>query len=266
MKILVPTDFSQNAGNAYYFARKLALLHEASITLLFAFYQVYDFAAQQVDIETIERDAKKELKEAILLGSEEGLNVNSKIIQGSVATSVTATAFREDYDLIVMGTQGASGMKKALVGSNSVHVIKESEVPVLVIPQSANWETVRKISIAVDLEKDDPVFYKKLIAITAKMNLPLEVIHFDQSVDFSKQLMWDGLKTFFKEALPAHQISFNKERSRNFEDSLKNYLEENQDVLLVMFYKDKTFFEYLFNAGQTVKMAYHTHVPLLVIK
>jgi nucleotide-binding universal stress UspA family protein len=266
MKILVPTDFSESAENAYRFARKIAHLHDATITLLFSFYQVYDFAAQQVDIENTERDAKKELKKAILQGTGEGLKVDSKIIQGSVATSVTATAYREDYDLIVMGTQGASGLKKALVGSNSVHVIKESEVPILVIPQSANLEAVRKISIAVDLEKDDPVYYKKLFAITAHMNLPLEVIHFDQSDDFSKQLMWQGLETFFKERLPDHQIFFRKESTKDFENSLKNYLEENQNVLLVIFYKDKTFLEYLFDASQTVKMAYHTHVPLLVIK
>ena len=50
MKILVPTDFSDNARNAFEFAKKLALLNKASITLLFAYHNVYDFAAQSSSI------------------------------------------------------------------------------------------------------------------------------------------------------------------------------------------------------------------------
>ncbi|WP_373495625.1 universal stress protein [Aquiflexum sp.] len=46
MKILVPTDFSENADNALEFSKKIAKHKNASITLLYAFYAVYDFASQ----------------------------------------------------------------------------------------------------------------------------------------------------------------------------------------------------------------------------
>ena len=64
MKILVPTDFSDNARNAFEFAKKLALLNKASITLLFAYHNVYDFAALSSSISVqIEEDAKKAMEE-----------------------------------------------------------------------------------------------------------------------------------------------------------------------------------------------------------
>ncbi len=267
MKILVPTDFSENAHNAYEFAREIALIQNASITLLYAFYAVYDFATRSEEIlDSIERDAKKQLKLAVQLGTDLGLKVDYLLIQGTVATTVTATAYRKDYDLIVMGTQGASGIKKALIGSNTGHVLKESQVSVLVIPQSAKWENVRKISCAIDMQKEEKIFYSRLFKLTQKMNLPFEFVHFEQTNDFSKDIIWRGLQSYFKEILPDHSISFKKEPSQDFEKGVEKYLEISPDALMVMFYRDKTFFEYLFNKSQSLQLAYHTHVPLLVVK
>jgi hypothetical protein len=47
---------------------------------------------------------------------------------------------------------------------------------------------------------------------------------------------------------------------------LEIYLNDHPNALLVMFSKTRSFFEQLFESSRSVEMAYHTHVPLLVVK
>lgn len=267
MKILVPTDFSENAVNALEFAKKIAHKEKASITLFYAFYAVYDFAAQATEIlGQIEQDAKRELKKATDAGKAEGLDFNYKIVQGTVSSAVTSFAYREDYDLIVMGTQGASGIKKALIGSNTGHVIKESKTAVLAVPEAAKLANVKKIAIGLELQKEEEKYFKSLFDLTRDLNLPYEFFHIQKEENFGKEIEFKGLESHLRERFPELKMEFKVLQNKDIESGLKGYLEENNEAMLVMFYKHKTFFEYLFNKSESLKMAYHTHVPLLIIK
>ncbi|RZS97301.1 universal stress protein [Cecembia calidifontis] len=267
MKILVPTDFSDNANNALEFAKNIAKKEKASITLLYAFYAVYDFAAQATEIlGQIEQEAKRTLKKAAEAGKNEGLEIDYRLLQGTVASVATSFAYREDYDLIVMGTQGASGIKKALVGSNTGHVIKESKIPVLAVPQKAKWENVKKISVGLELQKEEEKFFNHLFKVTKATKFPYEFFHVKTEDNFEKEIEFKGLESFLKEKHPELDIKFKTLSNKDVSTGFQNYLKENEDAMLVMFYKSKSFFEYLFNRSETLEMAYHTHVPLLVIK
>lgn len=265
MKILVPTDFSENANNAMSFAKKMAHKNGSTITLLFAFYAVYDFAAQAEEVlDTIEADAKKALKKAVKEGEDEGLVIDSKIVQGSVATAVTKTAYQEDYDLIVMGTQGASGIKKALMGSNTGHVIKESMVPVLAIPaMSQLTDTKTTVSIAVQHIDEEIKNFNTLIYLTKALDCQYKAFHIGNKTDSTDS---EKLRTAVTTNFPEKPIDFQLVEADNFNEGIQTYLEQNPTSILVMFYRNKSFFEYLFNKSHSVEMAYHTHVPLLIVK
>lgn len=267
MKILVPTDFSDNANNAIEYALKIAIKEKASVTLVFAFYAVYDFAAQATEIiSQIESDARKALKKSTEDGKKLGIEVDYRIIQGTVASAVTALAYREDYDLIVMGTQGASGIKKAIIGSNTGHVIKESSVSVLAVPQDAIWENWSKISTGLELDKEEEKFFIKLFKLTRNLDLPYEFFHVKTEDSFEKDLGLIGLEEVLRERFEDKEINFVIEHASDVNSGIESYLKKNKGSILVMFYKNKSFFEYLFNRSTSLEMAYHTHVPLLVIK
>lgn len=267
MKILVPTDFSENANKALAFAKKIAHKEKASITLFYAFYAVYDFAAQATEIlGQIEQEAKRELKKAADAGKAEGLEFDYKIIQGTVASAVTSFAYREEYDLIVMGTQGASGIKKALIGSNTGHVIKESKVPVMAIPENATLDSIEKITVGLSLEKEEEKFFTSLFRLTKSLKLKYEFIHIQQEKNFEKSVEFKGIESYLKEKYNDLELDFSILENNDFQAGLNKYLDQNENTLMVMFYKGKTFFEYLFNKSESVQMAYHTHVPLLVLK
>lgn len=268
MKILVPTDFSDNANNALTFAKHMAKSHgNVQITLLFAFYAVYDFAANASQIvDSIESDAKKAMKKAVDLALSEGLKIDYQIVQGTVATAVTSKAYREDYDLIVMGTQGASGIKKALFGSNTGHVIKESQIPVIAVPSEAKWQNIEKIIVGVELDQSEDKFYKKLLDLTMNLHFPYDFIHIEKEKDFDKELAVKGLENYINSNYPDIKSSTKIIKSAAVLQGLESYLNKNQNALMVMFYKKKSFFEYLFNDSDSVQLSYHTTVPLLIVK
>src|SRR5688572_28489221 len=76
-------------------------------------------------------------------------------------------------DIIVMGTKGASGLKKLLIGSNTVNVLANTRVPVLVIPEVARFESFfnkgkNGIVLATDLqllENSDALIILKELAM-----------------------------------------------------------------------------------------------------
>lgn len=261
MKILVPTDFSDNAKNAFEFAKKIARLNHGNLTLLFAYYNVYDFAAQSstilVQIEEIARQAMEELN-----GDQDtDYIVDHKIVQSSIATAVTSTAYREDYDLIIMGTQGAGGIRNALIGSNTAHVIKDTTVPVLVVPFQSSYERIKEIVVSVEWDQAEEKFFDLLIQITQQWNLPYRTLHIktNETNKSNKAVLKDFLKKIHPDMKHTTVIS------EDIYEGINQYLQESNDCLLVMFSKQKTFFEHLLAKGNIEKLAYHTHVPLLVL-
>ncbi|KEO75380.1 universal stress protein [Anditalea andensis] len=267
MKILVPTDLSENADNALGFAQQLIIQTGGEIILLFTYYAVYDFAAQATRIiGQIEKDAKKALKNIIKNNNPDNLHMDYRIVQGTVDNAVKAAVDGMGIDLVIMGTQGASGLKKALLGSNTADVIKEATVPVLAIPSGAKLEKVKKIAVAVELKKEDLQTLLHLMELTAVWNLPYKIIHVQKEGRSDTEINFETLQRNILKEYPLVDINFLSYESDGINKGLENYLKENPDALLVMFSKTRSFFEQLLESSRSVEMAYHTHVPLLVVK
>lgn len=267
MRILVPTDLSENADNALGFAKELIRQNGGEITLLFTYYAVYDFAAQATRIVgQIEKDAKKALKKIIKKNGDPSIVMDYRIVQGTVETAVDAASKKLNIDLIIMGTQGASGLKKVLLGSNTADVIKEVDVPVLAVPSGSTYEQVKKVVVAVELKKEDPTTIHTLMDLTAEWRLPIEILYINKDNNFDSESGFKGLKKYLTENFPLVEAAYTSYKAEGINEGLQEYLKDHPDCLLVMFSKTKSFFEQLFEKSHSVEMAYHTHVPLLVVK
>ena len=101
------------------------------------------------------------------------LNCDSFPAHGDLVSTLKKIIKVQKPDLMVMGTKGASGLKKILIGSNTVNVISKTKVPVLVIPEVARFKNFLKkgknrIVLATDLdllENEDALDILKEIAL-----------------------------------------------------------------------------------------------------
>jgi nucleotide-binding universal stress UspA family protein len=134
-RILVPVDFSASAGEALRFAHSLASALGASIEVL----HVMDPSGTMLD-RVADRPsggdpaAAEALLSEFVAAVEPGpVPVATRIAQGEPHDRIVSLASDDNFDLIVMGTQGRTGRPQALVGSVAESVVRTSSCPVLTV-------------------------------------------------------------------------------------------------------------------------------------
>ena len=119
-KILVPTDGSEYTKAAVRRAMDLAKLSSGKITALYVMDQTIftnvpmDTAVMNV-YRTLEKEGKNALQFVEELGREAGVSVEIKLAEGIPIKVILELS--KEYDVIVMGTLGRTGMSKLLMGS-----------------------------------------------------------------------------------------------------------------------------------------------------
>ncbi len=144
-QILVPVDFSPHAHAAVLAAADLARRYQASLTLLhvwgpvaflipegFVLYTPTQLTKMMSEFEALLARAKADAENA---GASQVETVQR---EGVVAAEISALARDGNYDLIVIGSHGRTGLRHALLGSVAEKVLRESPCPVLTIKLAAN--------------------------------------------------------------------------------------------------------------------------------
>ncbi|WP_044957336.1 universal stress protein [Halarchaeum acidiphilum] len=136
-RILVPTDGSPESEEAVDEAMELADLTGATVVALYA-VDTRDYstlpeskwAALQSELRSEGEDAVEAVAER---GEAAGVEVETIVAEGVPHEIILETAAGEDCDAIVMGTHGRSGVERFLLGSVTEKVVRQSDLPVLVV-------------------------------------------------------------------------------------------------------------------------------------
>lgn len=142
-RILVPVDGSPTSNKGLREALRLARASHARLRLLHVVEQAINLGMPgiEVDIGPI-LDAQRAIGRRRLAGIERrarraGVRLDTALVENfgqRVADVVVAQARRWRAELIVMGTHGRRGLRRALVGSDAELVVRYSPVPVLLVP------------------------------------------------------------------------------------------------------------------------------------
>lgn len=140
-RILVPVDFSEPSQRALDYAAELArpfgaaieVLHVAEVPAFVPSASLPEARASDLSLVTLVREsADKMLTEFVVAAAARGVVVQaSRLELGSPARVITEVAAAGDYDLIVLGTHGRTGLTRALMGSVAERVVRHAPCPVL---------------------------------------------------------------------------------------------------------------------------------------
>lgn len=144
--ILVPVDFSDHSAEALRFAAAAARTAGAPLVVLHVVHDPADrpgsyAEAQDGDgaLRTLDEAASRMLN-AFLDGlaaagdpSLEGVNVERRLVSGIPVTRILETAEQVGARLIVMGSQGKTGLEHLLMGSTAEQVVRLAAVPVTIV-------------------------------------------------------------------------------------------------------------------------------------
>lgn len=131
--ILHPTDFSESSGAGFSLASALARDYAARLIVLYVYPPPVN-AAEEVDRgrpDGIEEDLVAKLHE--LKPHDAGVKVEYRADEGFPADEILAVAEEEGADLIVMGTHGRSGVRRAVMGSVAEAVNRKALAPVVTV-------------------------------------------------------------------------------------------------------------------------------------
>ena len=134
-RILVPVDFSKPSLDALTHALALARQYEAQLTLM---HVIEPFHPDMlIDTTQSQRDARvaahEHLTKLAVATKQAWPKTGRELRTGHPVDTITALAKRTNADIIVMGTHGRTGLKRAFIGSVAERVVRLAPCSVLVV-------------------------------------------------------------------------------------------------------------------------------------
>jgi nucleotide-binding universal stress UspA family protein len=143
-KILCPTDFSDPAEKALKVAADLALDYSSELLVVNVVEPIPTISAANTSpltylqqyLSEAENASKKRLKELVTKVVPAKIKIRPLVLTGQAAIQIVDLADKKEVDLIVIATQGQTGLKRWVFGSVAEKVIKLTSRPVLIIQTS----------------------------------------------------------------------------------------------------------------------------------
>lgn len=190
-KILVPTDFSANALNAAKLARQLSANSGAQIHLLNVVFTPADWdkMTNEMKAEYPESQGKvdKATQDMLLLVEDPnlvGASVKGQLAYGNAQDEITKFIKKNDIDLIVVGSHGTSSKADLFIGSNTQRVMRGTDIPVIAVKETFEFDSLNKIVFASNLDKDAEAPFKKIKAFCDSINANLELLYVNTPHNF----------------------------------------------------------------------------------
>lgn len=167
----------------------------------------------------------------------------------------------KDIDLIIMGTHGATGLKKVLMGSNAASVINTSLVPVLAIPADATYKPIKKIAYATNMKNlEDEI--KTITLFASLFGAAVNVVHVTPSAP-DKKFDPDKFTKSLIKLSKYKKITFQFLKNENVTAGVDSFTARKKPQLLAMFTHKLAAYEKFFGKGITRQQAFRSTVPLL---
>ena len=272
VNILVPTDLSDLSKVAVQYAVKIVNKLGGTLTLLHVVSLTQPTrATMRLQLKSLEKelmDTAKEDLEAFVSEISGKLTTNEqikfKVVSGaSFSDTVKWEAKKLHTGLIVMGTRGARGIRKYVLGTNTASVIEVSHVPVLAVPELGEFKSFKNVVYATDL-KDVDRELQILIPYLQEINSKVHLLHVTPSLKEVATLEKKVAASISKAEISnvVAKVIVNKD----VDEAIDYYITESKADLLAMFTHDLNFYEKLFNRSVTRQMAFHNKIPLLAFR
>ena len=276
-RILVPTDFSRNALNAARYAMRLYEKQNCEWYFLHVFHteayttrNLYIPEPGSEEYESAKTRAEKEL--ATLLDT---LNLefsNYRHRYHSIADSdylseaMKKVIAARDINLVVMGTQGATGARGVILGSNTVWAMEKiRECPVMAVPEGVVYRSLKEIVFPTDFKQP---FKRKemnfLLDLTARHEAAIRVLFVSRKGgSFSSEQLAN--KSLLDEILKGSAHSHHTVTDEDVAEGLRIFVESRESDMIAFINRKHFFFGSIFTRPLVKEIGYDATTPILAL-
>ena len=275
-KILVPTDFSENAKKALQFAAEISIKTGAPIEILHVNTTAAYFAAPpDVIFDSTELDSYaasvatdlRILKGALTIPEKFAhLDLETRIENGYLHTTLKRIAEEDEVDLIVMGTRGATGALEFFVGSNTEKVIRTAACPVLVVPENANDFNLKTVVLATTLLPDQQEAFNEVARWQKEFHFGVKILYINVGGSYGPvdDIQSKAADLCTQSGLVKMDL-FPKNYVFNEEAAILEFSRENNADLIVMATHQRRGISHLIFGSLTEDTANHSDIPVLCV-
>jgi len=274
-KILVPTDFSANAKSAFEYALKLA----DEIHALVEVVHIYHPTAHQVEgvlvysddemqsslkqkmYEFIESCFDKSIEDILL-----GEMVAYQLEIGFATDKIVELSKSGEYEMVVMGATGTTGMFEKIFGKVSFHVAQYAGCPTILIPAGVQYEPIREIMYASEYESTDRNTLNELQVFSKIFDANIHLVHvYDEEEKQPEGFSHFLIEKAFQLKAPSLKFTMDSITSDSVAGGLEKYAEEKSMDLMVLLKPKKKFWQRLLYKSETKGMLMNPQLPIMVL-
>lgn len=272
--ILLPTDFSENSMNAIEYAMHFFENWECNFYILnvqkLSEYISGDLVAgSKTDtvFDSIATDNKKLIHKLVKKLSKQyksqPYTFHGLFDYDDFVSAIAQAVQFHAIDLIIMGTNGATGAKEVILGSNTLHVLRNLDCPTLTVPEQYRYTSVKRALFSTQRCEDSSfrgikIFKEMLTMHQCELNV-LELD--DDATNMSKRVDNECIQSLFPEQ-PYTYFYLNTIPGLIAVNTATQLLKVD---LHATFIEKETFLERLLFGSEASKLAYGTLIPLLFL-
>lgn len=275
-KILIPTDFSENAKNAILFATDLFKYEVSEFYIMHVYqdtiYEDYKLVTKE-NLETIIATVKQKSEEELdnTLKYINSISPNPKhnyhIISANnlLIDETDKIVNDQNIDIIIMGTKGKTNNKTITFGSHTLQVIKYVQCPVLAIPENYKYRQPKHILFPTNYL----IPYKRrelklLCEMASPYRAKIDMLYISKTDKLSLRQIDN--QNFIKEALCKNQIDFKVKKSKHIVNTIYQYIKENNVDMLVMVNTRHSFLEDMLYQSTIDELSLNLNIPFLALQ
>ena len=272
-KILVPTDFSKTAHDAYLYARSLAEKLNASLEVVHAYTGTFNTneplileplkGREEVLLDRLKafcgelppQDEMVKTKVLVDCKAVQTLNIANKLIKLSA-----------EADLIVMGASGEHDVLEKIFGSVSSKVAQKAHCPVLLIPRGVTYKSPEKLLYASNWESVQAGFIEKVIEFGGHFGSGIDFVHVceEYGQEAFKKLEEEIFAILFKEKIPTFPFNLLETKGQSPLAGLNKYAAEQTTDIIILVNRQDGLLENILGKSMTKEMAINAQFPILV--
>lgn len=271
-KILIPTDFSKHAEYALKVAAQIARKNGGEIILLHMLelpHQGSDAVGSGHDIPEImffKNAAIQRLEDLMDEPYLEGLKV-SEIVQFELAfDGILKISKINNIDLIVMGSHGANGFKEMFIGSNAEKVVRNSDVPVLIIKQEDDDFNVNDFVFASDFSDEIKKPFAKAVEFANKFDATLHLVTINTPNNFRSTATSEKTMKNFMQGFDIKKYQMHIYNENNVEKGILRFAKSINADLIGMSTHGRKGLSHFFNGSISEDLVNHAHRPVVTFK
>ncbi len=275
--ILLPTDFSENSWNAIDYA--LHFFQKSTCNFYLLHVNIFDnfmdgntpyIPTQELIERTYTTPSKVKLRQILKrILKQAPNNKNHKFYTitdyNFFIESIRKHVVDRSIDIIVMGTKGASGLQKIIIGSNAGNVITKVQCTTLVVPENAKFSSLNEVAFPTDFALNYSI--KTLLPISEVLetyNSILRVMHVSKkgtSLNTDQKKNKELIEDYFSD----YNHTFHFLTNKKVEQAIQCFVESRDIDMITMVAKNLNYFQRVLFLPTVEEITYHTDVPFLVL-